>query len=172
MKAIISIFLFLGLFNVTHKALGQTNPKAQITFKIRNMGISVNGKFTDVSIEKSINKNDLDNSFINATIKVSSLDTGNKKRDEHLMKSDFFDTESFPEIIFKSTIIDRNKGDDYKITGHLTIKSITKLVTIPVLINDTTLNASFTLNRKDYGVGGNSWIMSNKVKIEVRLVLD
>jgi len=87
------------------------------------------------------------------------------------MKSDFFDAESFPEIIFKSVIIERSNGDDYKITGNLTIKNTTKLVIIPVLINDTTLNASFTLNRKDYRVGGNSWIMSNKVKIEVRLVL-
>ncbi len=167
MKAIISIFIFLGLFNETHKTFGQTNLETQVTFKIRNMGVSVNGKLTDVSIEKYFNKNDLHNSYINVIIKVNSLDTGNKKRDEHLMKFDFFDADNFPEIIFKSAKIEKVKDYDYKISGNLTIKNTIKLVTIPVLINDTTLNASFTLNRRDYGVGGRSWILSNKVKIQI-----
>ncbi len=167
MKAIISIFIFLGLFNVTYKTFGQTNPEVKITFKIRNMGVSVNGKLTDVSLEKSFNKNDLNNSYINVTIKVSSLNTGNKKRDEHLMKSDFFDADNFPEIVFKSAKIEKIKDYDYKITGNLTIKNTTKLVTIPVLIDETTLNSSFELNRRDYGVGGKSWILSNKVKIQI-----
>jgi polyisoprenoid-binding protein YceI len=172
MKAILSIFIFLGLFNANFKTFGQTIQEAQITFKIKNMGVSVKGKFTNVFIEKTFNKDDLNKSYINATIKVNSLDTGNKKRNQHLMKSNFFNVGSFPEIIFKSVKIEKSKSDDYKIIGNLTVRNTTKLITIPVLIRDTTLNASFTLNRKDYEVGGNSWIMSNKVKIEVELGLN
>jgi polyisoprenoid-binding protein YceI len=167
MKAIISIFIFLGLFNVTYKTFGQTNPEAQIAFKIKNMGVSVKGKFTNVIFESNFNKDDLNNSFINVTIQVNSLGTGNKKRDKHLMKSDFFDADNFPEIVFKSAKIEKIKDDDYNITGNLTIKNTTKLVTIPVLIDDTTLISSFELNRRDYGVGKKSWILSNKVKIPI-----
>ena len=167
MKTIISIFIFLVLFNVNHKTFEQTNTQTQVTFKIRNMGISVKGKFTDVFIESDFNKDDLNNSFINTTIKVNSISTNNKKRDEHLLKPDFFDAENFPEIIFKSTKIEKVNDEDYKITGNLTIKNTTKLVTVPVLIDDVTLNFNFELNRRDYGVGGRSWILSNKVKIQI-----
>jgi polyisoprenoid-binding protein YceI len=171
MKTIISIFIFLGLFNSNHKTIGQTNPEAQITFKIRNMGVSVKGEFTDVFIESNINIDDLDNSFINAVIKVNSLNTDNKKRDEHLMKSDFFNVENFPEITFKSTKIEKIEGNDYNIIGNLAIKNKTKPVAIPVLFDDTsqslTFNSNFELKRRDFGVGGKSWILSNKVKIQI-----
>ncbi|NOY48637.1 MAG: YceI family protein [Chlorobi bacterium] len=171
MKTIFYSVLFLGLFNSSPTHNIQNISEVEVTFKIKNLGISVGGKFTDVIFESDFNKDDLDNSFINATIKVNSLDTDNKKRDEHLMKADFFNVEVFPSIKFSSTKIERLQDNSYSLIGDLTIKNTTKLVTIPVLINNTTLNASFTLNRKDYGVGGNSWIMSNKVKIEVSLVL-
>jgi polyisoprenoid-binding protein YceI len=172
MKTIISIFIFLGLLNANYKTFGQTKLESQITFKIKNMGVSVKGKFTDVFIEKSFNKDDLNNSYINATIKVNSLDTGNKNRDEHLMKSDFFDIDTFPIITFSSININRIQGNNYNLKGNLTIKNITKVITIPLLIEDATLSSRLDLNRIDYRVGRKSWILSRKVKIEVELVLN
>lgn len=172
MKTIFYSFLFLGLFHSSPTYYIQNAPNVEVTFKIKNLGISVGGKFTTVILESNFNKDDLDNSFINAIIKVNSLDTGNKKRDEHLMKSDFFDVDNFPEIVFKSAKIEKIKDDDYKITGNLTIKNTTKLVTIPIFIDETkehlVFNSSFELNRRDYGVGGKYFVLANKVKIKVQ----
>jgi polyisoprenoid-binding protein YceI len=171
MKTIFYSFLFLGLFHSSPAHYIQNAPNVEVTFKIKNLGISVSGKFSDVIFESNFNKDDLDNSFINAIIKVNSLDTGNKKRDEHLMKSDFFDANNFPKIVFKSAKIEKIKDDDYKIIGNLTIKNITKLVTIPIFIDNVNdrlvFNSSFELNRRDYGVGGKYFVLANKVKIRV-----
>jgi polyisoprenoid-binding protein YceI len=62
--------------------------------------------------------------------------------------------------------------NNYNLKGNLTIKNITKVITIPLLIEDATLSSSLDLNRIDYGVGRKSWILSRKVKIEVELVLN
>jgi polyisoprenoid-binding protein YceI len=172
MKTIFYSFLFLGLFNssLTHNI--QNISEVEVTFKIKNLGISVGGKFTDVIFESDFNKDDLDNSFINVIVKVNSLDTGNKKRDEHLMKSDFFNVEAFPNIEFHSTKIERIQENSYSLIGNLTIKNITKLVTIPIFIDNVNdrlvFNSSFELNRRDYGVGGKYFVLANKVKIKVQ----
>lgn len=172
MKTIFYSFLFLGLFNSSPTHNIQNISEVEVTFKIKNLGISVGGKFTDVIFESDFNKDDLDNSFINVIIKVNSLDTGNKKRDEHLMKSDFFDVEAFPNIEFHSTKIERIQENSYSLIGNLIIKNITKLVTIPIFIDETkehlVFNSSFELNRRDYGVGGKYFVLANKVKIKVQ----
>jgi polyisoprenoid-binding protein YceI len=171
MKTIFYSFLFLGLFYSSSTPNIQYIPKEEATFKIKNLGISVNGKFTNVIFESNFNKDDLDNSFINSIIKVNSLNTGNKKRDQHLMKADFFNLEAFPNIEFHSTKIERIQGNNYSLIGNLTIKNITNLVTIPIFIDNVNerlvFNSSFELKRRDYGVGGKNFVLANKVKIRV-----
>jgi polyisoprenoid-binding protein YceI len=171
MKIIIISILFIGLFNSNTEQLTQNNPQTEVSFKVKNLGFSVEGEFTDVVFESNFNRDDLDDSFINATIKIKSLDTGNRKRDKDLMKAKYFDVDKFAEIKYNSTEIEKLQDNNYKLTGNLTIKKTTKLVTILIEIDDSNENlvikSDFVLNRGDYNVGKKSWVMSNKVKIKV-----
>ncbi len=172
MKTLISILFFLNLFTYSPEHINQSESETKVTFKVKNMGIFVNGKFTEVAIESEFNLEDLTNSYIHAKINVRSLDTDNKKRDKDLLKSKYFDVDKFPEITFTSTKIEKIKeGDKYVLSGKLKIKNTEKLVDIPFEIVKNgeyqIIKADFNLNRRDYKVGGKSWVMSDEVIINV-----
>jgi polyisoprenoid-binding protein YceI len=169
MKTFIVFLLIIGFFSSNPKHLIQNNAETEVSFKVKNLGISVEGEFTDLIIESNFNIDDLTNSYIKATIKVNSLDTGNKKRDKDLMKAKYFDVDNFEEINFTSTKIEKLQENNYNLTGNLTIKNTTKLITIPFEFDDKNLmiQSDFELNRRDYKVGGKSWAMSDQIKIKV-----
>ncbi|OGX07906.1 MAG: hypothetical protein A2Z88_05515, partial [Omnitrophica WOR_2 bacterium GWA2_47_8] len=97
---------------------------------------------------------------IDVTIQAASIDTRQEGRDEHLRKPEFFDAEKYPAIIFKSAAVTQNEGT-LMLEGDLTIKDVTKKVSIPLRINGPVKNGDKTLiglggvlmvNRQDYGV--------------------
>lgn len=171
MKAIIFFILFVGFVDVNPKEMAQTTSKTDVTFKVKNMGVFIKGKFTDVTIESNFNKDDLNNSNIQINIEIASLDTDNNKRDKDLKKSKFFDVDKFPKMMFFSTKIENISGSKYEVTGNITIKNTTKLIVLNVDIqqinNALVIESNFEVNRQDYNVGGNSWVMSDKVLIYV-----
>lgn len=102
-------------------------------FSIRHMMIStVRGQCNSVHGAIHLDSDDLTRSSVEVTIDVKSLTTGIKKRDEHLHSPDFFDAENHPTIIFKSTRIEPTAVNSCKVTGDLTIRSITRPVTLNV----------------------------------------
>lgn len=172
MKTFIFILFFLNIFTYSPENIDQSESETKVTFKVKNMGIFVDGKFTEVAIESKFNLEDLTNSNIHASIKVNSLDTDNNKRDKDLLKSKYFDVDKFPEINFKSTKIKKSLEDGkFILTGNLRIKNTEKLVDIPFKIvkngENQIIEADFTLNRRDYEIGGKSWVMSDEVIINV-----
>lgn len=98
------------------------------------------------------------------TIQVDSINTRNEKRDGHLKSSDFFDAANFPEITFKSSMLN-GSGADAEIVGDLTIRGVTKSVTIPVSFmgpvqspfgfSVISIQGETTINRQDFGVSWN-----------------
>ena len=98
---------------------------------------------------------------------------GNRTRDNHLKKKDYFNVEQFPEISIISTSIKHIKGENYIGTYKLTVKNITKDITIPFTFNEITgngiLRGTFELNRLDYNVGSSSFILSDNVTVDVEL---
>ncbi len=163
----------IGLFFLSTTIIAQNaTTNTLVEFKIKNIGVYVKGTFSEASVTSSFDAGDLTNSFINAVIKVNSINTNNKKRDKHLRESDYFDVHNYKEMKFVSTKIEKVSGDNYKLTGTLTIKKTSKTVVIPLIVRNTnekfSLAANFELNRRDYGVGGSSWVMSNTVKINVK----
>ena len=148
-----------------------TDPEIKIDFKIKNLGINVKGNFSEINITSYIDKDNLDNNYVNANIKVNSINTGNNKRDEHLLKEDFFDADKYEEIRFKSANIKKLQDNSYSLTGNLTIKNTTKIISIPLEIkeaeNSLIIKSKFEMNRRDFDIGGSSWVLSDIVKIEV-----
>jgi polyisoprenoid-binding protein YceI len=133
-------------------------------FKVRHMMISyVKGEFSGVSGVLELDEENYSRSTVEASIPVSTLRTGNDDRDVHLKAADFLDVEKFPTMTFKSKNIRSTGGNDYAVAGDLTIRGVTKSVTLTVedvskpIIDpwgNTRLGLSCTakINRKDFGL--------------------
>ena len=155
-------------------------------FKVRHMMISnVKGKFSGLSGSLKLDETDYTHSSIEVSIPSASVSTVDDKLDAHLKNEDFFDVEKFPTLTFKSTSI-RSTGDhDYEVTGDLTIRGVTKAVTLSV--NDLSepskdpwgnlrigLSGSAKVNRKDFGLVWNAPLEFGGVLVgdEVTITLD
>jgi polyisoprenoid-binding protein YceI len=162
---------------------------SEVTFKVKHMMITnVSGSFTDFAVTAESEGEDFTKSEINFTAKAASVTTGSEQRDGHLLSPEFFDTEKFPELKFKATNYETVSAEDYKLHGDLTIKDVTKNITLDVeyggLNKDPygNIKAGFTItgkiNRKDFGLAWNAALetggvmVSEDVKIncEIQLV--
>lgn len=102
---------------------------SSITFKARHLDISwIHGRFNEAEGKFAIDKEEPSKSWFQFSIKVDSIDTANKARDEHLRQPDYFDSKQFPTIDFKSTNVKAVKGG-YEVTGQLTMHGETRKVT-------------------------------------------
>jgi polyisoprenoid-binding protein YceI len=139
---------------------------SEATFHIRHLVSNVSGKFEQFDGTVNLDPKQAGASSVEFTIKATSVNTGVADRDNHLRTPDFFYVEKYPEITFKSTSIKPGASKDlYDVTGDLTMRGVTKRITIPVtflgFIKDPWGNekAGFslqtTLNRKDYGINWN-----------------
>lgn len=138
-----------------------------VRFKVRHMMIaSVGGEFNSVSGTVDFDPAKPDQSKIDASIDVNSLHSGDPQRDGHIKGGDFFDVANFPTASFKSSKV-AAAGSGYKVTGNLTLRGVTKEVTLTVdavspEITDPWnllrrgLSAGVTINRKDFGMGWNA----------------
>lgn len=109
---------------------------SSIDFQVKHMMVSkVKGAFESFhAIIDAENLEDLSAASIAIDIETATINTKNEDRDNHLKSADFFDVENYPSIKFQSTSITKS-GDDYKVTGDLTIKDVTKPVTFDVEYN-------------------------------------
>lgn len=161
---------------------------SEVTFKVKHMMFTnVTGKFEKFNVEATSNEEDFNGAQINFSADIDSVSTGNADRDNHLKSADFFDGAAFPAIKFVATKYEKGSGSD-KLTGDLTIRDITKSITLEVenggVAKDPwgNLKAGFSisgkLNRKDWGLTWNAALetggvlVSEEVKIacEIQLV--
>ena len=158
-------------------------------FAVKHLMIStVRGQFTDISGTVDFNENDPTKSKVDVQIGVASLLTRDEKRDAHLKSPDFFEVEKYPTMIFKSkraTKIDPLHG---KLVGDLTIRDVTKEVTLdvdyagqaktPWGTTSAGFTATTTINRKDWGLNWNVALETGgvlvgddvKINLEVEIV--
>ncbi len=145
--------------------------QAQINFKIRNLGVNVDGHFNTYTIDVDF---DTEGNLkkVNARVDVKSIETGIEKRDKHILEEDYFYAEKYQNIILETIELKKQTSDRYELKAKLTIKGKSKTVDIPISVlkngNKATIETYFEINRKDYGVGGGSLVMSKTVKITVR----
>ena len=138
----------------------------QIEFSAKHLGMmTVRGHFTDVSSTGDINLDDLGQSGVEVTIQVASIQTHHEARDNDLRSSNFLEAETYPTATFKSTAIKQTGTDEFSVTGDLTIKGVTKPVTLAVTrlgeFNDPAMghrigySSSTKIKRKDFGMSFN-----------------
>jgi polyisoprenoid-binding protein YceI len=180
----------LALVAIPALALGQAatwnvdGAHSRTGFSVKHLVISdVKGEFGKTEGKVQVDDKDLSKSSVEVTIDAASIDTRDAKRDAHLKSADFFDVAKFPTITFKSTKVVAGKDGALTITGDLTLRGVTKPVTlegsITKAITDpwglTRRGASFTgkLDRKEWGV---SWskvtdvgaVVGDEVKLDIQ----
>ncbi len=149
---------------------------SEIEFKVRHMMISsVNGQFQEFDINMENDSEDLTKSKINVSIDAASITTKNEQRDQHLTSEDFFDTAKFPKIKFESTEIKKNGESDFLLTGNLTLKDVSKPITLKVefggIAKDPWGNqkAGYTIsgkiNREEFGLTWNTALETGGVMV-------
>jgi polyisoprenoid-binding protein YceI len=155
-----------------HSEVGFTARHAMVT--------KVRGTFSDVDGTLDFGDN---GASATAVIKTASVDTRSADRDAHLRSADFFDADNFPEITFRSAGV-RVSGGEYVLDGDLTIKDVTRPVTLEVEFGGVAtdpfgnvragFSAETTVNRKDFGLTWNAALETGGVLVseKVKLTLD
>ena len=157
---------------------------SEINFKVKHLVVStVTGHFSkfDASIETS--KEDFSDAKINFEADINSISTKNEQRDAHLKSADFFDAEKHPKMSFVSKSVKKISDHEMQIIGNLSLRGITKEITLDVIYNGTVAGFGGTevagfevrgkVNRFDFGLQWNAIteaggvVVSNEVKIEI-----
>jgi len=136
---------------------------SEVQFKIKHLVIStVTGSFKAFEGSVETEGDTFEGATAEFSLDVNSLDTNQEQRDGHLKSAEFFDAETYPKITFKSTSFEKVGDEAYKLNGNLTVKDITKPVTLDVEFGGTAtdfygnLKAGFELtgkiNRKEFGL--------------------
>jgi polyisoprenoid-binding protein YceI len=160
-----------------------------VIFAAKHMMVTtVRGKFATVSGSLQLDPENPTAATGSFTIDAASLNTGVEQRDGHLRSPDFFDVQDHPEITFVSTSVVAKGGDDYAVTGDLTIRGTTRPVTLDVEYlglfasmggaRRAGFHATTTIKREDWGLTWNvgleagGWLVGKDVKLEIDLAVE
>ena len=157
----------------------------QVEFSAKHMGImTVKGHITGVQATIDFNEDDFTASSVAATIDPTTLTTNDERRDAHLKSPDFLNVEQFPTMAFQSTRIERASHDRYTMKGDLTMRGVTRAVSLDVVYSGQakdpmgTMHAGFsaytTINRKDWGLNWNMALETGGLLVgeDVKLALE
>jgi polyisoprenoid-binding protein YceI len=146
------------------------------------MVTKVRGSFNEFEGTATINGTNPSESSVQVSITVDSIDTRNKQRDDHIRTNDFLDVANHPKITFASTSIEHDGGDDFQVTGDLTIRGVTKSITIPLEFQGSAsdpfgnerigFEGSVVINRKDWGVNWNAALEAGGVLVSEKVTLE
>jgi polyisoprenoid-binding protein YceI len=154
-----------------------------VGFQVRHIFTMVGGKFQEFTGTVNVDRAKPEASSVEFTINADSISTNEPKRDAHLKSPDFFDVAKYPTITFKSTSVKANGKDSWLVTGDLTMRGVTKQVTLPVAFlgegkdpwgnEKMGFETQTTLNRQDYGISWNKTLdqggvlVGDEVKVQV-----
>lgn len=158
---------------------------SEATFQVRHLITKVRGKFSDFEGTIQFDEAKPEQSSVSFTVRTSSIDTSEPDRDNHLRSADFFSAAEHPTITFKSTRVRRISTSQFEVVGPLTIRGVSKDVTIPVTYlggakdpwgkERAGFEAELTLNRKDFGLNWNAaletggFLVGDEVKINLSI---
>lgn len=158
---------------------------SEVGFKVKHLVSKTPGRFEDYDGKVWLDPANVAGTLkLSAVIKATSVNTRNDRRDNHLRSADFFDVENHPEITFESTSVKAKGGDLYDVTGNLTMRGVTKPVTLSAELTGAETNPftgtplvgldlAATVNRKDYGINWNKaldnggFLVADEVKVQI-----
>lgn len=159
--------------DASHSRLGFNARHAMVT--------KVRGQFQEFEGTAHVDTQTPADSTVELAIKAASISTGSPDRDNHLRSADFFDVEQYPTWTFRSTEVSRD-GDEWTITGDLTIKDVSKPVTIEFEQTGSAVDpfgnvrvgfeGSTTINRKDWGLTWNAALETGGVLVSEKIKLE
>ena len=163
------------------RALEIDRGHSEVAFQVRHLLSKVRGRFTDFAGTIEFDENEPQKSRIEVSIQTASIDTAEADRDAHLRNADFFEVDRYPAMTFKSTSVVSRGGGSYDVAGDLTIRGVTKRVTLDASFlgratdpwgNERAgFEAEVTLNRKDFGLHWNAaletggFLVGDEVKV-------
>jgi polyisoprenoid-binding protein YceI len=165
-------FLFVSalVFSITAACFGQeykpTDQGSTIAFEIKNFGFNSKGSFSGLEGKITWDPKDASRAAFDVSVSSASVNTDNETRDSHLKKESYFDVEKYPRIRLVATVVSGpdNTGH-YTFNGKLTMKNATKDISFPFIATpmagDFIFKGDFTINRRDFDVGGGSTLSNN-----------
>ncbi len=140
-----------------------------VKFKVSNMKWkTVKGTFTGMKGNVVFDTQNLSEAYFDVCIDPATVNTENKKRDNHLKNEDFFHVEKYPEICFKSTSINKT-SEAYKVIGNLKMHGVNKPVEINFTYSNNTLVGQLIVNRLDFSVGEvtSTFMVGEEIELEI-----
>jgi len=167
-KLLLATLIIPVLFAFISVNLTPVDNDGAVTFIIKNFGINTKGSLNGL---KGTIKWDAANpaaSQINASVDVNTINTNSDMRDKDIKEEKYFNYPKYPTINFVSTAVSATS-----VTGNLTIKGVTKSITFPITVTPSgqgyLFQGNFTINRNDFGVGGGSMVLSDKVDVTLKV---
>jgi polyisoprenoid-binding protein YceI len=165
-------FLFAAalVFSITSACFGQeykpTDQGSTIAFEIKNFGFNSKGSFSGLEGQITWNPKDATKAAFDVSISAASVNTDNETRDNHLKKEGYFDVGKYPRIrLVSASISGPDNTGHYTLNGKLTMKNTTKDISFPFIAtpmgDDMIFKGDFTINRRDFDVGGGSTLSNN-----------
>ena len=173
--ALVPVAAALGFSAVDPRPYALDPTQSEITFLAVSRLDDAHGSFGAFTADVAFDPDTVANSTVRIVIQPASITTGIDRRDDHLRSCSFFCVDSFPQILFQSQKVTRVGPDRYNVGGTLTIRGITKPITIPtrMITNDgasARFNGEFDMDRRDFGLGYSS--VMNPIKDTVHVVFN
>lgn len=177
LKLIMKVVLLFGLCFLCTSVSAQTyvfnDARSSITFEIRNFGVAVSGEFHGLQGLFVLDQANVPASHFHASVDVASISTGIGLRDRHLLQENYFDYKEFPAISIESKYISKNSVR-WVAEAIITIKNVSKTISFEfdphITGGECKVSASFVLNRLDFGVGSQSFSLSDEVLVRMNVV--
>ena len=180
----IAVLLFIAVsVNLAQTSWRLDKAHTKIVFSATHLVIShVEGRFDSFDAKVITEGDNFENASIEFSADVNSINTDNEKRDKHLKSDDFFNAEKFPKMTFKKKSFNKIHDNNYKLVGDLTIRDITKEVTLNAKLNGIikdpwgNTRAGFTVsgvvNRFDFGLKWNAMLQAGGLVVGKDIIID
>ncbi|WP_346238222.1 YceI family protein [Niabella insulamsoli] len=170
-KLLLTFLAFSLAAGVFSQNLKPVDAESKVLFVIKNMGLSVDGSLTGLAGTINFNPKNASGSSFDVTVDVNTINTDNKRRDDHLKKDDFFDAAKYPTISIKSTKIQPKGNNTFFAQAILTMHGVSKNIQFDFIATPASggyrFKAEFAVNRLDYKIGGNSMTMGDEVAVKL-----
>lgn len=168
MKILLLVAALLAAQTTHAQSLKTDASKSKVSFSIKNFGLKTDGTLTGLQGNIEIDPANSEPKAITLSVDANTIDTDNKMRDNHLRKAEYFDVAKFPRLTFIATSFSKT-ASGYLVKGNLTIKGTSKNIEVNCTTtrenNGLLFKGSFSINRRDFKVGGGSISLADDLKV-------